>query len=100
MVKLPGEDGAKASSVCDAKWPRFTPYDRILRKKYTFFRDTLKNMRQVLLKDKKVKKGEPTSAWFYYASKYETSKIEVLKWLQSQAIPSESTPGELIFLLI
>ena len=54
-------------------------------------------MRQALLKDKKVKKGEPTSAYFYYASIYESSKIEVLKWLQSQSIPSQSTPGGIDF---
>ena len=91
VVVLPEGEGAKSSTVCDAQWPSYKPYDRLVRKKYNFFRDTLKNMRQVLLKDKKVKKGVPTSAYFYYASIYEPSKIEVLKWLQTQAVASTET---------
>ena len=95
VVKIPG-GGDKSSTVCDAKWPPFNPYDRLMKKKYNFFRDTLKNMRQTLLKDKKIKKGD-VGGYFYYASVYEPSKIECLKWLQSQAVDSTSSPGGIEF---
>jgi len=73
----------KSSTVCDAKWPVWQPYDRSLRKQYMFFRKTLKSMHLNLSKTKLVK-GQPIHAYLYYATHYDAQKIEVLEWLQTQ----------------
>ena len=73
----------KSSSVCDAKWPVWKPYDRVLRKKYMFFRKTLKSMHLNLSKTK-LTKGQPVHAFCYYATHYDAQKVAVLEWLQTQ----------------
>jgi leucyl-tRNA synthetase len=96
ICEIPDAEGPKAGTVCDAKWPAFEPYDRLVRKKYNFFRDFVKNARLGLMKTK-LKKDEAVSAHIYYASIYEPVKKEVLRWLQTQHTPSTTTSGGIVF---
>ena len=72
----------KSATVCDALWPEWKPYDRVLRKKYIFFRKTLKAMSLTISKTKLVK-GQPVVAYCYYSTTYSAEKISVLEWMQS-----------------
>ena len=40
------------TSVFQARWPTYTPYDKLIRKQYIFFRAFLKNIRQAAIKSK------------------------------------------------
>ena len=68
-------------SVCDATWPTpDKPYDKLVRKQYVFFRDTLKNARQACIKSKVSGRKR---AFIILASTYDDKKKEVLKYLAS-----------------
>jgi leucyl-tRNA synthetase len=82
-MKLPADEGEKAATVCDASWPKHKDFDRLLRKQYLFLRDTVKNLRQIMLKEKKLAKGQPVAAYVYLANSYDPIKIQVLQWLAS-----------------
>ena len=96
ICRSPVEEGPKAATVCDAAWPAYKPYDRLVRKKYTFFRDFMKSARMGLMKTK-LKKNESVGAYIYYASIYEPAKKEVLRWLQEQYSPSSTSAGGIDF---
>lgn len=96
ICHVPIEEGPKAKSICDAKWPIFRPYDRLVRKRYTFFRDFMKNARMGLMKTK-LKKNEQLHAYVYYATIYEPAKKEVLRWLQGQYTLSSTSSGGIEF---
>ena len=82
----------KSGSVCDASWPSFSTYDPLMRKKYSFFRDFLKNARQAILKLK-----QPThSVEVYLASTYEPNKIVVLEFLQNHASSEGKFPEDIL----
>lgn len=82
----------KPGSVCDASWPASSPYDPLMRKRYSFFKDFLKNARQAILKLK-----QPTKfAEVYLASTYETTKITVLDFLQSQMLSNGTFPEDIL----
>jgi hypothetical protein len=83
----------KSGSVCDASWPSFQPYNRILRKEYIFFRDFLKNIR---LSSTKLKIANPKSANIFLSNVYEEKKVEVLKYLQSVSCPAGGFPASLM----
>ena len=75
----------KAASVCDAGWPAWKPYDRFIRKQYTFFLDVLKNSRQQLIKSKLPAGAK--AGYIFLSSHYEDKKITLLKWMQTLADP-------------
>jgi leucyl-tRNA synthetase len=70
----------RPGSVSNASWPEFDVYDRLLRKQYIFFRDFMKNARQVQLKSKESARKR---AYVFLASTYEPKKITVLQFMQS-----------------
>lgn len=77
-----------SSTVCNAPWP-VQSHDPLLRKQYFFFRETLKNARNALLKLSSGKKGKGDSGGvvkqlqILYASAYEEKKVVVLEFLQT-----------------
>jgi len=73
----------KQSSVCDAPWPAYVPFDRLLRKEWLFFRDFCKDIRQAMTTSK-VKLTPPKCAHIYLASTYEPLKVEVLQFMHTQ----------------
>ena len=81
------------TTVCDARWPAFSPCDKALRKEYIFFRDFLKNFRMGTLK---LKLAAPKSAYVYLASTYEALKIEVLQYMQTQCDAEGKFPATFI----
>lgn len=74
----------KTSTVCDASWPEHQPYDRFLRKQYTFFLDVMKNIRQQLIK---AKISGTKGGYIFIASYYEEKKVRMLKWMQTLCDP-------------
>ena len=78
LLELPN----KAETVCDAGWPAWKPFDRAMRKKYMFFRKTMRTMHLTLSKTK-LSKGDPITVYCYYATTYSADKIAVLEWLQT-----------------
>lgn len=84
---------ANPGSVCDASWPSFTPYDRLVRKQYVFFRDFLKNARQLCMKSKV---ANPKAAHIFIASVYEEKRITVLKFLQTVCDTRGNFPADLL----
>jgi leucyl-tRNA synthetase len=82
----------KPTSVCDASWPACSPFDPLMRKKYSFFKEFLKNARQAILKLK-----QPTQlAEVYLASTYDANKIIVLEYLQTQISASGKFPDDIL----
>lgn len=79
--------------VVNALWPTFTPYDRLIRKQFTFFRDFLKNARQMILK---TKVATPRGAYVYVASIYDEKKVTMLKFLQSICDERGELPSDLM----
>lgn len=84
-------------SVVDACWPAFTPYDRLLRKRYVFFRDFMKNIRQANLKAKAAPGGKAVQ--IYIAAAYEPKKIKILEFMQGICCEDGSLPSDLLKLL-
>jgi leucyl-tRNA synthetase len=80
------------SSVCDASWPAFTPYEPLVRKGYSFFRDFLKTIRQAITK----LKSPVTRADVYIASTYEPNKVAVLQYLQTQCSSVGTFPDDIL----
>jgi len=93
----------KCESVCNAKWPLFTPFDRNIRKQFIFFRDFLRNTRLQIMKTKTFKPNQKTSAYIIVASTYEPSKIIMLNYLtdiyqkNNNTFPSDLTAQMKIF---
>ena len=86
--------GHKDTSVCDATWPiSDQPYDKLVRKQYVFFRDTLKNARQACIKSKVTGKKK---AFVFLASTYDNKKKEVLKYLASVCSADGQFPETLL----
>ena len=81
--------------VCDASWPAFEPYDRLLRKQYIFFRDFMKNIRVAALKAKG-KEGTQKNAYIYVSNGYDKKKVVLLKFLQSIADEEGGLPADLM----
>lgn len=69
----------KEVSVVTAKWPSFpSPYDKLMRKQFLFFRDFLKNARQAAIKAKVTgKKG----LIVYLAKSFEEKKLVLLQYM-------------------
>ena len=85
----------EAFTVCDAAWPSFKPYDKLVRKQYVFFREFLKNARLGFLIVKLPAEGVK-GAYIYLASVYEEKKVEMLKFLQSICSTSGEFPADLM----
>lgn len=83
----------RSSSVCDALWPSYSPYDRALRKQYVFFREFMKNIRQGAIK---LKIASPKAAHVFIASIYEDKKVSMLKMLQSVCDDAGNFPADLM----
>lgn len=90
--QLLGREG----TVCDASWPLFTPYDRLIRKQFIFFRDLLKNARQMFLKAKIPASSNTKGAAIYIASIYSEKKIVLLKYLQSICDNNGNLPTDVL----
>jgi leucyl-tRNA synthetase len=84
---------ARSTSVCDALWPSYTPYDRALRKQYVFFREFMKNIRQSAIK---LKIPSPKAVHVFIASMYEGKKVSMLKMLQSVCDEAGNFPADLM----
>ena len=94
-VRGEGIPTPRSASVCDAAWPSWKPYDRFIRKQYTFFLDVLKVSRQQLIKTKLP--AGPKAGYVFIASRYEPNKIRLLKWMQTLADPvSGALPADFI----
>jgi len=85
----------EAFTVCDAPWPAFKPYDKLVRKQYIFFREFLKNARLAFLKVKLPADGVK-QAHIYLASVYEPKKVDMLRFLQSICSPTGEFPADLM----
>ena len=79
-------------TVCDAEWPKYVAYDKLVRKQLNFFRDTIKNARQAALKCKAGAK----SAVVYLASVYEEKKVTILEFLAGLCSTQGVFPDDLL----
>jgi leucyl-tRNA synthetase len=84
-----------SGSVVDAPWPHYVAYDKLVRKQFSFFKEVLKNARQLILK---TKVSSPRSAYVYVASTYDEKKVEVLKFLQER-YDGRDFPADLLKLM-
>lgn len=79
----------RAGSVCNAMWPSFPEFDRLLRKQYIFFRDFIKSARAFQLKAKDSMRKKVV---IFIANTYEAKKINLLDYMISLV---DSTTGAL-----
>ncbi|CAM9242157.1 unnamed protein product, partial [Ectocarpus fasciculatus] len=70
----------RSGCVCNALWPTYPAYDRLLRKQYVFFRDFIKSARGFQLKAKEPMRRKMT---IFIATTYEAKKIAVLEYMIS-----------------
>lgn len=63
--------GPHPSSINKALWPTHEPFNKLLRKEYTFFRDFLRNMRAASLKSSLPNRA----AYVYVSSVYDSKKV-------------------------
>lgn len=89
---LIGRDGL----ICQGSWPRYEPFDKLMRKQYIFFREAIKNARQAALKSKA---ASPRSAYIYIASAFDEKKKEVLRFLARHCTSTGEFPAELLKLM-
>lgn len=82
-----------AESVCHTSWPAFTPFDKLVRKQYVFFRDFLKNARQAAIKSKV---NGPKSVIVYLANTFEEKKIVLLRWMATICDKDGGFPEDLL----
>lgn len=82
-----------SESVCNTPWPAFTPFDKLVRKQYIFFRDFLKNARQAAIKSKV---NGPKSVIVYLANTFEEKKILLLRWMQTICDTDGGFPDDLL----
>ena len=82
-----------SDSVCNAPWPEFNPFDKLVRKQYIFFRDFLKNARQAAIKSKV---NGPKSVIVYLANTFEEKKILLLRWMQKICDPDGGFSDDLL----
>jgi leucyl-tRNA synthetase len=80
-------------SVCNVSWPTVTPYDKLVRKQYIFFRDFLKNARQAAIKAKVTGTKTLTA---YLANTFEAKKITLLKYLASVVNDEGQLPDDFL----
>ena len=84
----------RSGSVCNALWPSYPPYDRLLRKKYIFFRDFVKNARGFQLKAKETMRKKMT---VFIAASYDSKKVALLEYMSTLVDPGTGTlPSDLI----
>lgn len=74
LFSILGNEG----SVCSTIWPKFQPYDRLIKKQFSFFQDFMKNIRQAVIKNKV---GPVRSAYVYIANVFEPKKVQMLNFL-------------------
>jgi leucyl-tRNA synthetase len=86
----------KTGLCMDAGWPDFGPYDPILRKKTTFFKDTLKIGK---LQVTKTKVKEPRAVAVLLARTYSANQVVLLEWLQSQCDDQGMLSNDIIKLM-
>jgi leucyl-tRNA synthetase len=82
-------------TVCDAAWPAYEPYNKLVRKEYIFFRDFLKNIRLAFIKVKLPPVGDKCTM-IYLASIYEEKKVIMLHFLQSICTHEGTFPSDLM----
>jgi leucyl-tRNA synthetase len=70
-----------AVSAVDAPWPQAPECDTLLRKKSSFFRDLLRNLRQTLTKTKAKLKGDQFTVNIVVTAKFEADQVSVLEFL-------------------
>lgn len=81
-----------AESVCKTRWPTFTPYDPLARKKFNFFKDFVAGFRQSVQK----LKANGRDAHVFLATTFEDNKVTVLKFLQSEMSEDGKFPADIL----
>jgi leucyl-tRNA synthetase len=85
---------AAVGSVVNASWPEYSPYDRLVRKQYSFFQDFMKNVRLANLKSKDT--GGSKHAEIYLASGFEPKRVKLLTFMQGLCAADGSFPADLL----
>jgi leucyl-tRNA synthetase len=79
-------------SVCKTRWPAFSPYDPLARKKYNFFKDFVVTFRQSAQK----LKANGRDAHVFLASTFEDNKVTVLRFLASEMGADGKFPADIL----